>query len=117
MLMKSYVLLLLFLCVCYSASLFAQRGIGTNLPDKSAALEIVSNQRGLLLPRLDIPDLSLPAPVTNPANALMVYNKGTSGTTPGFYYWNTAANGNAGAWIPLAVSQATSSGDIGVGGG
>lgn len=114
--MKMYTLLAL-LCVCFSTSLFAQKGIGTKLPDKSAALEIVSNQRGLLIPRIDIPDLSLPAPVTNPANALMVYNKGTSGTTPGFYYWNAAANGNNGAWIPLAVSQTTPSGHIGVGGG
>src|SRR5690625_6791148 len=58
---------------------YAQQGIGTLHPDKSAALEMVSTKRGLLIPRIDIPDLTAPAPVTNPAHSLLVFNTGASG--------------------------------------
>ncbi|HLS30880.1 MAG TPA: hypothetical protein VK021_08495, partial [Flavobacteriaceae bacterium] len=82
-----------------SPQLFAQQGIGTNVPDKSAALEIVSNQRGLLIPRFAIPDLEQGAPVTDPAHALLVFNNGEGVTTePGFYWWDENANTGAGAW-------------------
>lgn len=68
---------------------FAQVGVGTNQPDKSSALDIVSTKRGLLIPRLDIPDLNAAAPVNNPAHSLLVFNKGNNGDTPeGFYWWN-----------------------------
>lgn len=83
----------------------AQEGIGTNQPDKSSALEILSTKRGLLIPRLDIPDLNQGNPVTNPAHSLLVYNTGDSGTLSGFYYWNSKANDNSGAWIPIAQME------------
>ncbi len=99
--MKKYIILFLFgLGFMMSPSLFAQVGMGTNQPDKSAVLELKSGQRGLLIPRFDIPDLQDAAPVTTPANALLVYNTGdTNPDEAGFYYWNSKANGGSGAWI------------------
>ncbi|MBA5792058.1 hypothetical protein H1R17_04015 [Flavobacterium sp. xlx-214] len=75
--------------VLTSTETFAQQGFGTNTPDKSAAVDIVSSKRGLLIPRIDIPNLNAAAPVTAPATSLFVYN--TNATTgEGFYYWDGA---------------------------
>lgn len=73
----------------------AQEGFGTNTPDKSAVIDIVSNKRGLLIPRVDLTSTILAAPVSAPAQSLLVYNKnttksgGTTDVTPGYYYWDT----------------------------
>jgi|SRR5690625_224288 len=85
---------------------YAQQGIGTLHPDKSAALEMVSTKRGLLIPRIDIPDLTLPAPVTNPAHSLLVFNTGASGTQEGFYFWSDDGTqlGN-GSWVLFGQSS------------
>lgn len=67
---------------------YAQHGFGTNTPDKSSAVDIVSTKRGLLIPRIDLTSTTVASPVTNPAQSLLVYNKNTAGdVTPGFYYW------------------------------
>lgn len=66
----------------------AQHGFGTNNPDKSSAVDIVSTKRGLLIPRIDLTSTTESAPVANPAQSLLVYNKNTKNdVTPGFYYW------------------------------
>ncbi|PZD78086.1 hypothetical protein DNG35_06865 [Mesonia sp. K7] len=72
----------------------AQQGIGTNTPDKSSAVDIVSTKRGLLIPRLALTATNVATPVASPANSLLVYNTATAGTTPnnvtpGFYFWDT----------------------------
>ncbi len=105
--MKQTITLLFFLlCVFSVKTMRAQEGIGTNLPDKSAALDIVSSQRGLLIPRIDIPDLLQSNPVVNPAQSLLVYNLGAGGTTPqGFYYWDNSANSGSGAWLALTAGN------------
>ncbi|SFN20309.1 hypothetical protein SAMN05421741_10290 [Paenimyroides ummariense] len=80
-----------------STKTFAQQGFGTNEPDKSAAVEILSNKRGLLIPRLNLTAANVAAPVISPAQSLLVYNTATSSVaadpanhvTPGFYYWDT----------------------------
>ncbi len=46
-------------------------GIGTNLPDTSAKLEIYSERQGLLIPRLNNSQRNS---ITNPALGLMIYN-------------------------------------------
>src|SRR5690625_4286747 len=97
---------------------YAQQGIGTLHPDKSAALEMVSTKRGLLIPRIDIPDLTAPAPVTNPAHSLLVFNTGASGTQEGFYYWNDdGTQTGVGTWIMFGESSAGSLDDINIIGG
>lgn len=67
----------------------AQTGIGTLNPDNSAQLDITSNKRGLLMPRVALVNTTDNSPVTNPATSLMIYNTATlNDVTPGYYYWN-----------------------------
>ena len=70
----------------------AQVGIGTNAPDASAQLEILSTSKGLLIPRLSISQRDA---IPNPANGLLIYQVVNS---PGFYYYNN------GQWIKLVNS-------------
>jgi len=101
-----------------STKALAQQGFGTNTPNKSAAVDIVSSQRGLLVPRLDLSSIVVAAPVDAPAHGLLVYNKVTStltGTevannvTPGFYYWerNNTTDETAwqGKWVRIVSSN------------
>ncbi|WP_410879596.1 hypothetical protein [Myroides sp. DW712] len=94
--------------VLTTSDVFAQQGFGTNTPDRSAAVDIVSNKRGLLIPRIAIPNLDQAAPVANPANALMVYNTGTADAAAGFYYWDATYNNNAGRWVRFVSSNSGS---------
>lgn len=85
--------LAIFVILFLSHIATAQIGIGTNNPDPSAALDISSSDKGLLPPRVALVTTISPAPVTNPATGLLVYNTATSGSTPsnvapGYYYWN-----------------------------
>src|SRR5690606_22489166 len=52
-------------------------------------------KRGLLIPRISIPNLNAASPVTAPATSLLVYNEPAVGVTtePGFYYWD------GGKWV------------------
>lgn len=93
--------------VLTTSNVVAQQGFGTNTPDRSAAVDIVSSKRGLLIPRIDIPNLDQAAPVSNPANALMVYNTGST-TAAGFYYWDATYNNNAGRWVRFVSSNSGS---------
>lgn len=93
--MKKLLLYSLFaFAVLLSPSVMAQQGFGTMTPDKSAAVDIVSTKRGLLIPRLSLSATNVAAPVDTPAQSLLVYNTATTSTgtndvTPGFYYWDT----------------------------
>ncbi|MEC4114169.1 hypothetical protein VSO92_08615 [Myroides pelagicus] len=93
--------------VLATSNIQAQQGFGTNTPDRSSAVDIVSSKRGLLIPRIDIPNLDQAAPVKNPANALMVYNTG-SATAAGFYYWDASYNNGAGRWVRFVSSNSGS---------
>jgi len=61
-------------------------GIGTATPHSSAKLDIEDNNKGILVPRIDIPNLNAAAPVTTPATSLLVYNTNVT-TGVGYYYW------------------------------
>ncbi|HWK55906.1 MAG TPA: exosporium glycoprotein BclB-related protein [Parapedobacter sp.] len=77
---KAYVnLIICFLALVPSLAL-AQVGIGIEQPDPSAQLEIMSNGKGLLIPRLTA--AQRPA---NPATGLLIYQ---TDNTPGFYYYS-----------------------------
>ena len=89
---------------CINCS-FAQTGIGTNAPNEHSVLELVSNNKGLLLPRLSLTSSTtfLNGSATASDNSLLVYNTNTStsGTGlsgPGFYYWDSGATGK---WIKI----------------
>ena len=72
----------------------AQVGIGTTTPATGALLDLDDPNRGLLVPRVTIADLTTDNPVTGATIGLLVWN--TSGVTGvGFHYWD----GND--WIPL----------------
>ncbi len=85
-------------------------GIGTNLPDGSAILDISSSTKGLLIPRISITSASSFG-LTNTTNTegMIVYNTNasiTGGNGKGFYYWNGSswsriANGN----LPATLSN------------
>ncbi|WP_158962915.1 hypothetical protein [Myroides fluvii] len=74
----------------------AQQGFGTDKPAKSAAVDIQSSKRGLLIPRVDlVATTNGVTPINDPKQSLMVYNQATNakgtatGVTPGYYYWDT----------------------------
>lgn len=96
--------------VLTTSNIYAQQGFGTNTPDRSSAVDIVSSKRGLLIPRIDIPNLDQAAPVSNPANALMVYNTGKT-TAAGFYYWDANfehTDKSKGRWVRFVSSNSGS---------
>ncbi|MDO7873826.1 hypothetical protein Q5H93_03710 [Hymenobacter sp. ASUV-10] len=69
-------------------------GIGTTVPDVSAALDIVSSDKGLLLPR--VADATS---IATPATGLLVFQ---TGGTPGFYY--NAGTPAAPNWQQIATA-------------
>ncbi len=76
---------ILFFAMCIPAQ--AQVGIQTDNPDASAVLDIVSLDKGLLIPRISLSNsLENPSPVSSPAVGLLVFNTGPEQTT-GFYFW------------------------------
>jgi trimeric autotransporter adhesin len=57
--------------VCFSQGV----GIGTTLPDSSAALDVVANNKGLLIPRMNTASINA---IAKPANGLLVYDTQTN---------------------------------------
>lgn len=107
--MKTFlVLALLFISSHYSIS--QSVGVGTDSPDPSAVLDVLSNNKGFLPPRVALVATNVADPVVNPKPGLLVYNTATSGGTPinvapGYYYWNGLA------WYPL-VNKGVVAGDM-----
>ncbi|KZE83702.1 hypothetical protein AV926_04095 [Myroides marinus] len=73
----------------------AQQGFGTDKPHRSAAVDIQSSKRGLLIPRVNLTSIEDAVTITKPAQSLMVYNQATTANTdsdidvtPGYYYWD-----------------------------
>lgn len=74
----------------------AQVGIGTPNPKEDAILEILSTDKGVLIPRIGITDTTDKlGDFTQHSESLLIYNTSTSAeavsadnkVTPGFYYW------------------------------
>ena len=82
-------------------------GIGISTPDASAALDVVSTTKGLLVPRLTQATrlaMGVAASSPDPATGLLVYQ--TDGTQPGFWY--NAGFGSAPVWTfidPVGVGD------------
>jgi hypothetical protein len=88
-------LLLFFYC-----NLYSQVGIGTNVPNEDAMLDVVNSNKGILLPRVNLQQTDLPNPMASHVAGMIVYNTAQSGSDiktvyPGLYY----NNGNS--WIRL----------------
>lgn len=58
--------------------------------DPTAALNVVSNNKGVLLPRIELKSATDIVTIPNPTTGLLVYNTGTnpSFTVEGYLYWN-----------------------------
>lgn len=71
---------------------YSQVGIGTTNPDASSILDINSNSSGLLIPRVNLSDVTnATSPIVSPAVSLLVYNTNpflVGGNGVGYYYWN-----------------------------
>ncbi len=84
---KIFYLILISFCI-YNPFANAQIGIGTETPDATAILDIVSSDKGVLLPRVNLTSnvLDIDGDTYQP-KGLIIYNIGT--TLPkGYYYWN-----------------------------
>lgn len=97
-------------------NVYSQVGINTTTPN--AALEINSNNQGLLIPRVALTMTTIQAPVINPTAAplvpsTLVYNTNTAGdVTPGYYYWDGSiwvrlGNGISDDWALLGNTSIT----------
>ena len=76
-------------------------GIGTVSPNASAALEVNSTTKGLLLPTMTQTQRNA---ISTPATGLLIYQ---SDNTPGFYYYNGSA------WTAIAGAAAGGGGAAG----
>jgi hypothetical protein len=65
----------LFLFLLAPLFVSAQVGIGTFYPDQSSLLELFSNNKGLLVPRMTTQERDA---ISNPAKGLLIYNTSTS---------------------------------------
>lgn len=119
--MKKIVLLFLISATCGSA--YAQKdnvGIGTTKPDQSAVLDLNSQTKGFLTPRMTLQQRSA---IQNPAKGLLVFQ---TDMLAGFYFYNgdewkslnadTKSNsiaGTDGDWTMLGNPTATDANYIG----
>lgn len=79
-------------------NIYAQQGLGTDKPSKASVLELSSDAKGLLIPRVALKSTSNFEPIkgalgndVKSSNSLIVYNTANvSDVTPGFYYWTVA---------------------------
>ena len=81
----------------------AQVGIGTPAPAADAILDIVSTNKGVLIPRVKLVSLTTKLTgSTNQTESLLVYHTkdGDADNTiaEGYYYWTNDAVGNTGKW-------------------
>ena len=96
-------LIIIIAIISANINIFAQNvAINTDgsLPDNSAALDIKTSNKGMLLPRIALNSTANAAPVSSPANSLLVYNTQTiNDVTPGYYYWDSASS----KWVKLST--------------
>ena len=80
-----------------STSKLQAQNVGINStgasPDVSAALDVNSNSKGILIPRIALTSCLDVTTIPSPATSLLVYNTATAGTSPnqvlpGYYFWN-----------------------------
>ena len=78
-------------------------GIGTATPDASAKLEVDDANRGVLINRVSLVNVTDgTTPVAGPATGLLVFNTNagvTGGSGQGFYYWDGTQ------WVRLSTGQ------------
>lgn len=106
---KSFVVLSAFF---FSFNLLAQNnvGIGTNTPDPTAILEMLSNNKGVLIPRMNSAEMLA---IPSPANSLLIYN--TDSACYCFYrstIWVSLCKLSSGGIGPTGATGATGTAGI-----
>ena len=105
-----YISLALVLALSISEST-AQEGFGTQEPDKSSVIDMISDRRGLLIPRVAlVSTTNNTEPVLRPANSLLVYNTANVGDVkPGYYYFKRDQPNSTtvftGSWVAMAAED------------
>jgi len=102
---KIYITKAMFtLLIVTGMNVYSQVGIGTTTPD--AALDVESNNSGVLVPRVALTSTNTVAPITAGTASELVYNTAAvNDVTPGFYYLNPTAT----AWVRLSTGPETAS--------
>lgn len=101
--------LILITCSLTTIFLCFGQNVGINetgaTPDNSALLDIdanTSNNKGVLIPRINLVQTTSASPVLSPANSLLVYNLATANdVTPGYYYWDGSNN----VWVRFQTEK------------
>src|SRR5690554_2251983 len=96
---KRIIISLIFALIAFNSN--AQVGIGTEMPDPSAQLDVTvsTGDRGVLLARIALTSTTDQTTITTGnVESLLVYNTATQNdVTPGYYYWYD------GSWQRLSV--------------
>ncbi len=105
--MKRILPLLFFLTLSYG---FAQVGVNTTTPDPSSMLDISATNKGVLVPRVSLPNVTTTMldGTNTAATGLLIWNTNaatTGGNGVGFYFFNGTQ------WMPISQT-ATSDHDI-----
>lgn len=91
-----------FYALLFPIFTFSQVGIGTTTPDASAVLDVTSTNKGMLIPRVALVNVTnTTTPISSPIKGLMVWNTNTTvtgGAGEGFYYFNGTV------WVPVNVN-------------
>lgn len=104
---------ILFVGIMLCSTFAFSQNVGINTtgtaPDASAGLDVDFPRKGVLIPRVSLTAKNAAAPITSPANSLLVYNTATAGTapnnvTPGYYYWYSSE------WVRLLAGSDTEDG-------
>ena len=86
--MKKLITLLFLLCL---GTTYAQVGIGTPLPNGSSQLDVVANDKGILIPRISLTSSTDATTISNGnVFSLLVFNTSTiqGDISPGYHYWD-----------------------------
>jgi trimeric autotransporter adhesin len=75
----------------------AQVGIGTTAPNASSILDVVSTNKGLLIPRVTLTSTTSPSPLLSHVAGMQVYNTVTAGDVTPAQYYNDGTK-----WIKIA---------------
>lgn len=95
--------LIFFFSIAYAYSQSAAINSDGTVAHSSAMLEVKSNNKGLLIPRVALAGATDATTIPSPALSLMVFNTSFAGTgntaiTPGYYFWN------GGSWTSFAFN-------------
>lgn len=92
-----------FIFLVFQTAVSGQIKVGDNptVLNSSAVMEIESANKGFLLPRLPLANVSLATPLSQHVAGMIVYNTATAtGLTPGFYY------NDGSKWVGISQSTA-----------